>query len=1031
MRNLKRALSLLLSSTMVLGMLVMGSSAQSFTDAEDISNVEAVTIVDGLDVMNGYPDGSFKPEGIVTRAEMAVVISKMLYGPEFNPANFEGAGTFTDTPDWAEGYINLCASLDIIAGRGNGIFDPNATVTTSEAAAMFLRTLGYLQTSEEFGTDWQLAVTSKATNLGLYGDLKLSINEGLSRENVAEMAFNTLFAQRVAYDDYRGLYVKANDRNVVVTNGTSDELNTLANNTFGLYTAEGVVTGNGYTDKTLMADDKSGAETRVVFTDPVDLDRDGKVNDTDYEFEYETGLDMIGHAVTIYYSIEDKDYNVFTMVDESVLTGVIYAGASKDMADAANALGFKKNTVMDVIDADKAILNYDVDVNVLASDIGPSNTYADNALLLVSNSANEQVDYVIVLDQKLNKISDVDTDDDEIEYTLEVAETYDELVPTAAFDEDDYVITTNIGNTDDVVVVEPANVISSNISKLVGKSNDGASTTLKTVIADGNEYTESPVAWNGVSDTTNFQAITTIGSTTLVLDTFGKLIGLATAPAVDIGYAYVAQYGEDHVKTEDGLNMKTVLTALIYYADGTNEVRVVDKDDSWSSINTTYAGGSGLDTLNSNGTTTYNSYIGIFYVTENSDDSVVLTAPAARANVYDTTTDFDDVKVTTGHSLQMKDDGTIIYKFGDGATVANRIYANEDSVYFYVDGTYAGGDLSVVPKVGIANAVGFTDDQDGVDVKQVDTKHASGSRNTVEAMLVDGVELGDSTTVYYYNQNDFEVTAEDGGTYAITFNLRDVNGQLAPTTYGGYEDAATARSKGQSYPSGYYTVGAKQLNVVTGTEVLVNSASGQVANDTNEDEVKKGNMVYATDAKAVAVISNYDNYAGNLFAEFASTVNYGVIFDDSKVVDMTGNGLNTVAKIVSAVGKGATIEISYSYNANTFVAGVVYVTSYVPAVVVGPGSDADRDIKVATMDTAGGIWVSVNDSTFSGTKDFDIELYEYSRDLGEWILVHSQDDVTFTFTAGNANIDWSGHVISGNRYYAVVGGYTTSTVVHP
>ena len=198
MRNLKRALSLALAFVMVMSLMIVGTSAKTFTDAEDISNVEAVTIVDGLSVMNGYPDGSFKPEGIVTRAEMAVVISKMLYGPNFNPANFVGAEAFTDTPAWAEGYINLCASLGIIAGRGNGIFDPDATVTTSEASAMFLRALGYLQTEAEFGSDWQLAVTSKATNLGLYGDLELSINAGLSRENVAVMAFNTLFAPRFA-----------------------------------------------------------------------------------------------------------------------------------------------------------------------------------------------------------------------------------------------------------------------------------------------------------------------------------------------------------------------------------------------------------------------------------------------------------------------------------------------------------------------------------------------------------------------------------------------------------------------------------------------------------------------------------------------------------------------------------------------------------------------------------------------------------------------------------------------------------------
>ena len=46
MRNLKRALSLTLASVMLLGMMVMGSSALSFNDADDISNVTAATVLE-------------------------------------------------------------------------------------------------------------------------------------------------------------------------------------------------------------------------------------------------------------------------------------------------------------------------------------------------------------------------------------------------------------------------------------------------------------------------------------------------------------------------------------------------------------------------------------------------------------------------------------------------------------------------------------------------------------------------------------------------------------------------------------------------------------------------------------------------------------------------------------------------------------------------------------------------------------------------------------------------------------------------
>ena len=62
MRNLKRALSLLLSSAMVLGMLVMGSSAASYTDVTSEENVEAIEVLKAVGVMTGDENGNFNPD---------------------------------------------------------------------------------------------------------------------------------------------------------------------------------------------------------------------------------------------------------------------------------------------------------------------------------------------------------------------------------------------------------------------------------------------------------------------------------------------------------------------------------------------------------------------------------------------------------------------------------------------------------------------------------------------------------------------------------------------------------------------------------------------------------------------------------------------------------------------------------------------------------------------------------------------------------------------------------------------------------
>ena len=87
MRNLKRALSVALASAMLLGMMMVGTSAKGiddFTDKDKIVNQDAVAVTAEIGVFDGYENGSFGPENVVTRAEMAVIICTMLYGAGVN-----------------------------------------------------------------------------------------------------------------------------------------------------------------------------------------------------------------------------------------------------------------------------------------------------------------------------------------------------------------------------------------------------------------------------------------------------------------------------------------------------------------------------------------------------------------------------------------------------------------------------------------------------------------------------------------------------------------------------------------------------------------------------------------------------------------------------------------------------------------------------------------------------------------------------------------------------------------------------------
>ena len=195
MRNLKRALSLALASVMLMGMMVVGSSAASFPDVSSEDNTEAIAVLEAVKVMIGNENGEFEPDKNVTRNEMAVIMAKLILGT-YEADSYVGSHPFTDVPDWAQRYVAACYSAGIIAGRGEGIYDGNSTVTAVEAAAMMLRALGYEDLSLG-AAQWDQPVAAKANEINLFDGLSGAGNAPMNRNTVAKLALNTLQATMV------------------------------------------------------------------------------------------------------------------------------------------------------------------------------------------------------------------------------------------------------------------------------------------------------------------------------------------------------------------------------------------------------------------------------------------------------------------------------------------------------------------------------------------------------------------------------------------------------------------------------------------------------------------------------------------------------------------------------------------------------------------------------------------------------------------------------------------------------------------
>ena len=202
---MKKLLAMVLALVMTLSLAV---SASAFKDDKDVSAdyAEAVAVLNGMDVFKGYEDGSFKPQGNITRAEVATIIYRIYTGDVAKNDKSGLYSTYNKFSDmtgagWAAGYIGYCANAELVKGYPDGTFKPSGNVTGYEVLAMILRAVGYDKNGEFSGADWSLNVAKYAEQLGVLKNVAKTTNLGApaTRELVAEILFRAIQQPMVTY----------------------------------------------------------------------------------------------------------------------------------------------------------------------------------------------------------------------------------------------------------------------------------------------------------------------------------------------------------------------------------------------------------------------------------------------------------------------------------------------------------------------------------------------------------------------------------------------------------------------------------------------------------------------------------------------------------------------------------------------------------------------------------------------------------------------------------------------------------------
>ena len=191
---MKKLLALVLALVMSMSLVTISNAA--YSDKADIDLKEAVDVLSAVGVFEGS-DGKFDPKANLTREQAAKLVAYLQLGQKSADA-LVGGNKFTDVAAnrWSAGYVDYCATTGVVAGVGNGQFNPTGSLTALQFGKMLLVCLGYDAKTENLtGSDWQINTSKLMTSAKLLKGLdSVKANDVITREQAAQMMLNAIKA---------------------------------------------------------------------------------------------------------------------------------------------------------------------------------------------------------------------------------------------------------------------------------------------------------------------------------------------------------------------------------------------------------------------------------------------------------------------------------------------------------------------------------------------------------------------------------------------------------------------------------------------------------------------------------------------------------------------------------------------------------------------------------------------------------------------------------------------------------------------